>query len=279
MRYERDVLAPGWQQAGKPKSVEVVIEKNLVIEEPSTGFVGAVTNWEHGAFVLEDRRGRQRSFPFGAGFWIDGKPVSISPPRPGKQATPTHTRSGSRNVKTRGARVALPSRIYVEGRHDAELVEKLWGDDLRHAGVVVEFLGGIDDLEQVISDFEPGPGRRLGVLVDHLVPGSKETRIVAEATRGYTEYVMVTGHQYIDIWEAVKPDRIGVAAWPQIPKGQEWKAGVCAAFGWPHTSQKDIARAWQHILGRVESWTDLDRRLVTEVEKLIDFVTADHPMP
>ena len=44
------------------------------------------------------------------------------------------------------AKTALASRIYVEGRHDAELVEKIWGDDLRHVGVVVEHLGGIDDL-------------------------------------------------------------------------------------------------------------------------------------
>ena len=29
------------------------------------------------------------------------------------------------------ARVARASRIFVEGRHDAELVEKVWGDDLR----------------------------------------------------------------------------------------------------------------------------------------------------
>ena len=39
------------------------------------------------------------------------------------------------------ARVARQSRIYVEGRHDAELVERIWGDDLRHVGVVVEHLG------------------------------------------------------------------------------------------------------------------------------------------
>ncbi|NLT31166.1 MAG: DUF3097 domain-containing protein [Propionibacterium sp.] len=279
MRYDRDPLAPGWQQASRPKSTEVTIEKGMVIEDPTTGFVGAVTSWEHGAFVLEDRRGKIRSFPFGTGFWIDGKPVSITPAAKAARHTPTHTRSGSRVGPSSKARVALPSRIYVEGRHDAELIEKVWGDDLRHVGVVVEFLGGIDDLDRIISDFEPGPGRRLGVLVDHLVPGSKESRIIAEAGRGYTEYLMVTGHEYIDIWQAVDPGRIGIKAWPDIPRGQDWKTGTCRALGWPHGSQRDIARAWQHILSRVESWSDLDRRLCTEVEKLIDFVTADHPMP
>ena len=72
----------------------------------------------------------------------------------------------------RRARVARASRIYVEGRHDAELVEKVWGDDLRIEGVVVEYLEGVDDLPGIVNRFQPGPGRRLGVLVDHLVEGS-----------------------------------------------------------------------------------------------------------
>jgi len=171
------------------------------------------------------------------------------------------------------AKVALPSRIYVEGRHDAELVERVWGADLRHVGVVVEYLGGIDDLPAVVESFAPERGRRLGVLVDHLVPGTKESRIV-ERVSG--DYVLVTGHQYIDIWEAVRPGRLGLEAWPRIPKGQDWKRGVCAALGWPNRTQADVAAAWQRILGRVGSWRDLDQRLLTEVERLIDFVTTDH---
>ena len=46
------------------------------------------------------------------------------------------------------ARVARASRIFVEGRHDAELVEKVWGDDLRVEGVVVEYIEGVDDLAE-----------------------------------------------------------------------------------------------------------------------------------
>ena len=88
----------------------------------------------------------------------------------------------------RPAKVAAASRIYVEGRHDAELVEKIWGDDLRHVGVVVEYLGGIDDLPAIVAEFAPGPGRRLGVLVDHLVAGSKESRIVAQVPRPRTSW-------------------------------------------------------------------------------------------
>jgi len=172
--------------------------------------------------------------------------------------------------------VALPSRIFVEGRHDAELVEKVWGDDLRHVGVVVEFLGGIDDLVGIVADFAPEPGRRLGVLVDHLVAGSKETRIVNDLVRGgYGEMVMVTGHRFIDIWQAVLPQRVGLKAWPDVPRDVDVKKGTCAALGLPYADQADIARAWQAILAKVTTYRDLDPTLVTEVEKLIDFVTQD----
>ena len=54
----------------------------------------------------------------------------------------------------------------------------------------------------------------------------------------------------------------------------EWKRGVCAALGWPHAEQADIARAWQRILGSVRSYTDLEPSLLARVEQLIDFVTA-----
>ncbi len=276
-RYGRDVLTPGWQRANKVTSVEVTIAAGMVIEDPSTGFCGAVVRWENGIVVLEDRRGTKRSFPLGAGFLYEGKPVVCKAPTKRAPAAPTRTASGSVATPGERARVALPSRIYVEGRHDAELVEKVWGDDLRHSGVVVEYLGGIDDLPQIVSDFAPGRGRRLGVLVDHLVPGSKESRIAAEVARGHGgTYVMVTGHPFIDIWQAVKPARVGLTAWPTIPRDIEWKHGICDALGLPHADQTDIATAWQRILARVTSWTDLESQLLTKVEELIDFVTQDH---
>lgn len=44
-------------------------------------------------------------------------------------------------------------------------------------------------------------------------------------------YVLVTGHPYIDIWQAVRPAAVGIAAWPRVPPGLPWKAGVCATLG------------------------------------------------
>lgn len=270
MRYSDDVLAPGWRTAGKPSTVPLEVSRGLVVEDPSSGFCGAVLRWENGLVVLEDRKGARRSFPFGPGFWVDGKPVELRPPKPSAANRPTHTASGSRVGAVEPAKVALASRIYVEGRHDAELVEKIWGDDLRHVGVVVELLEGVDHLPQIVAEFAPEPGRRLGVLVDHLVRGSKESRIVAEVS---SENVLVTGHPFVDIWEAVRAERVGLAEWPQIPRDVEWKVGISRALGRPANDQADIAATWAWILHRVRDWRDLDPALPREVERLIDFVT------
>lgn len=242
----------------------------MVVEDAQTGYVGAVVRVEYGRMELEDRHGRRKPFPVGPGYLIDGEPVILTAPRRAAPAQPARTASGSVAVAGAKARVALSSRIYVEGRHDAELVEQVWGDDLRIEGVVVEYLGGVDDLAGIVDEFRPGPGRRLGVLVDHLVAGSKEARITAQVKRPHT---LVVGHPFIDIWQAVKPDRLGIPAWPNVPKGVDWKHGVCQALGWPHARQADIARAWQRIRGRVRDWNDLEPALIGRVEELIDFVT------
>jgi hypothetical protein len=226
--------------------------------------------------VLEDRHGKQRTFALGAGFWYEGSPVVLKAP-PRARSVATRTASGSVVGPAGRAKTALPSRIYVEGRHDAELVEKIWGDDLRHVGVVVEYLGGIDDLPGVVADFAPGARRRLGVLVDHLVPGSKESGIADRVRSGAGHgHVLVLGHPYVDIWQAVKPARLGLAGWPEVPRTVEWKHGICAVLGLPHRDQADLAAAWRMILDEVRSWDDLERPLLTVVEQLIDFVTEDH---
>ncbi len=275
-RYGRDVLA-GPRQPNRPRSTEHPVELGMVVEDAETGYVGEVVVIDGTRVELEDRHNRRRRFSLGPGFLLDGKPVILTAParKAVAPAAPARTASGSVAVTGARARTALASRIYVEGRHDAELVEQVWGDDLRIEGVVVEYLGGVDDLPAIVAEFDPDPRRRLGVLVDHLVSGSKEARIADTVRRGPGgAHTLVVGHPYIDIWQAVKPERLGLTAWPVIPRSMEWKHGICEALGWPHADQADIARAWQKIRSRVRDWTDLEPALIGRVEELIDFVTA-----
>jgi hypothetical protein len=286
-RYGHDVLAGDWRRAGRPTAEPVPAEPGLVVEDAQTGWCGAVVRVEKAGGMhvvhLEDRHGRSRGFPLGSGFLVDGAPVVLTPPRQATAAAlaaarraDARTASGSTAVRGTRAGVATASRLFVEGRHDAELVEKVWGDDLRVEGVVVEMLDGVDDLAAEIARFAPGPARRMGVLVDHLVPGTKESGIV-EAVRalpGTRGCVMVLGHPYVDVWQSVRPERLGLDAWPVVPRGQSWKHGICAALGWPHETQADIARAWRRILGQVRTYADLEPSLLASVEELLDFVTA-----
>jgi hypothetical protein len=255
-------------------------EKGLVVEEVTSGWVGAVVRVEKSGgvhlVVLEDRRGRTRSFPLGPGFWVDGQPVELTAPVTSRApAAPTRTASGSVAVHGQRARVARGSRIWVEGKHDAELVEKVWGDDLRVEGVVVEMLDGVDNLADALAEFDPTPERRVGVLVDHLVPGSKEQRIAEAALRTVPRgTVLVLGHPYVDVWQAVRAERVGLGAWPAIERGTEWKRGILRELGWPAATTEDVGRAWQRILAQVRDYRDLDPALLGRVEELIDFVTA-----
>jgi hypothetical protein len=275
-RYGSDVLAGDWRVPKNGRAVPATAELGAVVEEVMTDFVGEIVAVERdlGTLTLEDRRGKRRTFPLGPGFLLEGRPVILAAPTRQGPARATRTASGSVAVHGGQARVARASRIFVEGRHDAELVEKVWGDDLRVEGVVVEYLAGVDDLAGHLRDFRPGPERRVGVLVDHLVVGSKESRIAEEVRRSpLGPHVLVVGHPYVDVWAAVKPARLGLESWPDVPRSEEWKKGVCRRLGWPHGTQEDTARAWKHILGRVSSYADLEPALLGRVEELIDFVT------
>ncbi|TDD51346.1 DUF3097 domain-containing protein [Nonomuraea terrae] len=261
------MLAGNWRRPGKGKIPKVPAERDLVVEDADSGFCGAVVACDKEAVTLEDRFGRRRLFPLApAAFLLEGKPVTLVRPTTATPAGPRRSASGSIAVQGLRARVARESRIYVEGVHDAALVEKIWGHDLRVEGVVVEYLEGVDDLPAIVAEFGPEPGRRLGVLVDHLVPGSKESRIAAEIT---SPDVLVVGHPYIDIWQAVKPSVLRIPAWPDVPRGVPWKEGVIAALGW----RMEPAEAWRRILGAVSTYTDLEPELLGRVEELIDFVT------
>jgi hypothetical protein len=290
-QYGADVLAGGARRPGRRQLPEVTAERGLVVEDIAGEFCGAVVICEKDAVTLEDRHGRHRVFPLRpTPFLLEGRQVMLVRPVPapgGARATGAggtgaggagtggtgaggrgaRTASGSVAAPTSRAKVARASRIYVEGRHDAELVERIWGDDLRDVGVVVEYLGGVDDLPAIAAGFSPAPGRRLGVLVDHLVEGSKESRIAAGVR---SPHVLIVGHPFIDVWAAVKPSVLGIPGWPRVPPGQPWKEGVLAALGWG----ENTGAAWQRILRSVRSFADLEPAFLGRVEELIDFVTA-----
>ncbi|EFD51549.1 DUF3097 family protein [Micrococcus luteus] len=259
---------------------DVPAAPGTVVEDVASGFTGAVIGIERSGgvhvVVLEDRRGVRRGFPLGGGFWIDGEPVTLVPPTAAAPAAPTRTASGSRRVEGARARTARASRIWVEGVHDAELVEKVWGEDLRLEGIVVEPLHGVDDLAGAIRTFAPGPRRRLGILMDHLVTGSKEERLAAEAMRvpGAAGNVLILGHPYVDVWQVIKPSVLGIPAWPVVPKGQDWKTGILRGLGWPHGSKEATGLGWKRLLSHVTTYADLEPSLLGRVEELIDFLTA-----
>lgn len=268
----------GWEFADRrpPTPVDVVAAPGLLVEVAGADFAGEVVSCTQREVVLRNRRGLSRTFineP--AGFWVGDDLANLIPappttPGPGGGGGPGElrlTRSGSIATPGAKARVARASRIWVEGIHDAELLEAIWGDDLRHVGVVVEPIGGIDDLDALVAEFDPGPTRRLGVLVDHLVPGTKEHRI---AQRVRHPDVLVRGHPFVDVWAAVDPRRVGLEAWPTIPRSIPWKEGICDAVG-----ATEPARFWRELLGRVRTVRDLDRTLWSSVEQLIDFVTVE----
>ena len=243
----------------------------LAVKQRGTPISGVVVGILNGVLQVRDRRGfEHRMTMLTGGFEVDGQVVTLVEPRrpvPGAAAAaPARTASGSVALPRSPAQVARASRILVEGVHDAELVEKVWGDDLRAEGVVVERLDGADHLDTVVRSFAPKPGRRLGILLDHLVDGSKETRMAAAVRH---PDVLVTGHPYVDVWQAVKPSVLGLAAWPEVPRGENWKVGVLARLG----VDDEPGRFWKRLLGRVTSWTDLEPALIGAVEELIDFVT------
>lgn len=268
--YGADILK-GHSRSKKPVYPQVKPEKDMVVEVLGDDFVGAIVGGEktaEGNFIrLEDRHGATRLFKLREGaFLLEGQRVTLTRYVDPAVLPPQQrmSNSGSRRVEGVQAKVAAPSRIWVEGVHDAAIVEQVWGHDLRVEGVVVEFIEGLDNLPAMLQEFNPTPSRRVGVLADHLVEGTKE----AHLTRDLGPNVMVTGHPYIDIWEAVKPASVGIKEWPHVPRGEDWKTGVCQRLGWGNPQD-----GWRRVARSVKSFRDLDSTLIGSVERLIDFVT------
>lgn len=268
MAYDRDILDELAAARARPAHPVVEIRLGMVVEDRAGGFTGDVVRWSAEAVTLRDRRGQLRHFGWKeGGFLLAGRPVTLARParRPAAGPTDRLTASGSIAGDAHPPRVAAGSRLWVEGVHDAELVELVWGDELREAGIVVEPQHGIDGLAQAVAAFAPSARRRLGVLVDHLVAGSKEQRIAAAVS---SPHVLVAGHPFVDVWAGVRPGVLGLAAWPDVPRGRPWKEGLCAALG------TDVETFWPRLRNRVSSYADLRPELVGAVERLLDFVAG-----
>ncbi len=268
--YSKGILSgPIDLDGGGPRRSHPKVEAvpGLAVTQRGTGLQGVVVSIANGTVTLRDRTGRDRVVRLrDGGFDVDRRQVTLTTPTGGgSSATASRTASGSVALDAAPARVARASRILVEGVHDAELVEKVWGDDLRVEGVVVELLDGADHLAEIVRRFGPRPGRRLGILLDHLVDRSKESRLAASIDH---PDVAICGHPFVDVWAAVKPERVGLSAWPDVPHGEDWKTGVCRRIG-----VSDPRAFWRQLVGSVRSYADLEPELVGAVEQLIDFVT------
>jgi hypothetical protein len=270
--HQRDILDEFDADRRRPKYQTVIAEAGMVVEDRSSGFVGDVVRWSFEGVTLRDRNQQLRHFTWKpGGFLIDGKPVTLQRP----EATPVLTQTvsaagGFLGEKSHGAsraRIAQPHRIWVEGTHDAELLEHVWGDELRELGIVVEPLHGADDLVNRVEEFQPASTRRLGVLLDHLVEGSKEQRI---ADSVLNDHVLITGHPFVDVWAGIRPRTIGLESWPDVPMGIPWKQGLCDAIG------VELEGFWPKLRNSVKSFADLEPSLVGAVEQIIDFVAAEN---
>lgn len=274
MRYPSDILADESSTSRQPTYPLVDADVGMEVEDRASGFRGVIVKTTAEAVTL--RRADQHVRHFGwkpGGFLVAGRPTTLRRPAPAPgERTPRVTASGSVAGEAQRARVAVASRIWVEGRHDAELLELVWGDDLRELGIVVEPMHGADDLAAAVRAFAPAPHRRLGVLLDHLVPGSKESRLAAEVERHADGagggHVLIDGHPFVDVWAGVRPSVVGLAEWPEVPRSElPWKEALCRQLG------VRFDGFWPRLRNSVHSYADLRPELVGAVERLIDFVT------
>jgi Protein of unknown function (DUF3097) len=259
----RDIVDEFEQQRRQPEYRSVPARVGEIVEDRASGFCGDIVTITAEAVTLRDRKGRTREFRYKpGGFLLDGKPITLVRELRAPKA-PTVTNSGAVAGPSQRARVARANRIWVEGRHDAELLAHVWGEELAELAIVVEPMHGIDGLVEMVGDFGPSSQRRLGILVDHLVPGSKEERITRQVAG---PHVLVTGHPFVDVWAGIRPQVMNLTEWPAVPRSVEWKEGMCAALGVPLTD------FWPRLRNRVRTFADLRPELVGAVERLIDFV-------
>ena len=261
----------------------VAAEPGLLVLHRSSGFAGRVMSFGPDRVALRGSTGLEKSFPVRPGdFAVDGRTVHLVAPtapviddgpdlRGGRVRRTARTASGSRKVDGAAARVARASRILVEGKHDAELLEKVWGDDLRVEGIVVEILDGIDHLAAAVGDSFPVRPVAWGYW---WTISSRTARRPGSPRRSPILTCASWARRSSTSGKRSGRQAVGIDAWPTVPMGMPWKDGVCTALG-----VEDPPRFWRRLLGAVSSWSDLDQSLVTSVEQLIDFVTGSGGSP
>src|SRR5690606_41956167 len=78
----------------------------------------------------------------------------------------------------------------------------------------------------------------------HSLPTRRSSDLAEAVTGEHPRWVRVVGHPWVDVWQCVRPRSVGIAAWPEVPRGEEWKAGVCSRLGWA-----SVADGWRRVLG------------------------------
>ena len=201
-----------------------------VVEDPASGFCGAVVRVDVREVTLEDRHGRHRVFPLRpAAFLVDGRPATL--------VVPPRGRGGAGGLGVGVGEGREPDRAHGPGEPDL-------GRGHPRRGARRDACGGTTCGWRVWSSsrctaWTTSPPwsrssvrRRTGGWGSSSTTsceGSKETR-AAHAVAGPD--VLVTGHPFVDVWQAVKPSVVGIRAWPAVPRGTDWKTGVCAALRW-----------------------------------------------
>ena len=92
--------ADGRRVVRKREIPEVPAERGVVVEDPASGFCGAVVRVDVREVTLEDRHGRHRVFPLRpAAFLVEGRPATLVVPPPVARG-PVVSASGSVRSRT-----------------------------------------------------------------------------------------------------------------------------------------------------------------------------------
>ena len=197
-------------------------ELGAVVEEVTTDWCGEIVAVDRDlhTLTLEDRRGKRRTFPLGPGFLLEGRPVILAAPVRG---------GGPGEADAYGVRLGRRPRRQGPGRPGQPDLRR--GPARRRAGR--EGLGrrpadrgrgrGVPRRRRrprptTCATSGPAPSAGSACSSTTWCAGSKESRIAQRIAKSPVgKHVLIVGHPFIDIWAAVKPERLGLQRWPDVP--------------------------------------------------------------